>query len=264
LVVIGALLLPTQPSWSAELLSSYSYGSFYSASGQGTQFDSGSDSTTNNAPLSHTSALVPEVSVFVQSDFGVQKVEVTSARFGGGNEPFQGGGGQVNSRWVDTFVIEGGVGTGIATFQVQIDGDIQLSPLSSDPFAQIFLNAHSNTFGVQYNRTVGRGQTGETWQGTSFTNGILTREFEFTYGSPFTIQSDVNIQGQDGGLALFGSTVLAGFVLPSGATLATDSGASYAPLVAVPEPSSWLLTVSGLSILALALQRRRLRRPIVQ
>ena len=99
--------------------------------------------------------------------------------------------------------------------------------------------------------------TGETWSGSSFESGVLTRTFEFTYGSPFTIQSDLNVQGQDGGLALFGSTIVADFLLPAGATLVADSGALYSPIAtAVPEPPVVLLTFLG-GLAAFVLKRRR-------
>lgn len=245
------LLVFSTSSGSAELLSSYSYDSFYSAPGQGTLFDTGSDSTSTTQPLTHTSIVAPAaLTVFVQSDFGVQKAAIASARFGGGTEPFQGGGGQVNSRWIDTFQINGGIGSATAVYQMRIDGTLSLSGLSSLPSARVELRALSNAFsGFSYARLIGVGTDVETWQGTSYASGILIREFQFTYGVPFVIQSDLLLGGADGGIASFGSTILAGFIVPAGAVLSSESGAAYAELSPIPEPSAMLLSAAGLALL---------------
>ena len=253
-------LLPiASPTWAAELLSSYSYDSFYGASGQGTQFDTGSDSTNTAQPLAHTSTVAPAaLSLFVQSDFGVHKGSITSARFGGGTEPLQGGGGQANSRWVDTFQLSGGTGSATAIYQMRIDGSLSFSALSSLPLAQVDLRARSNAFeGVVYRRSIGRGTDQETWSGTSYVDGILQREFEFTYGIPFTIQSDLLVNGQDGGIATFASTILAGFILPAGAVLASESGAQYPSLSPIPEPPTWLLCIASFGFFIARIREKR-------
>jgi hypothetical protein len=246
--VLVALLGLVQPA-QAQLVSAVTYSSVQ----DGDFFES----TATSQQLSFASARSPDlISAFVQTNYGVQRAQVRSAWFGSGRD-LQAGGGNINSQWTDSFIISGGVGTGVATYQVLIDGNLEFSPLSFQPSASIILRVRGLVpAATNYVKTIGLAGDSETWQGTSFTNGVLTRDFEFTYGSPFQIQNDLVLGGGQGGLALFGSTVVAGMVLPDGASLTTGSGALYAPIVAVPVPPGYALMLSGLAVIGLALRRK--------
>lgn len=261
-IVAGFLiaLIGVQPGRAAELLSSYSYNSGYSVSGMGTLQEQGDDSTDTSARLSFASSLVPQINGFVETAYGVQRASVHTVNYGGGAEPLQNGNAQTKSRWTDTFTILGGVGLGTAVLQMSIDGDVQVSPLNRGAqLAGVVLNVVSSRgVGMQYHRNEHYDPAGsfETWHGTSFVNGVLTREFSFVYGEPFAIWSDLVVQAQEGGIANFGSTIVAGLLLPNGATLTTESGGLYAPIPGVSEPATYALSLVGLGVVVVG--RRRL------
>lgn len=252
---VALVLTPAGISGAATLSSSYNSNVTYSYPGLGTVNDVGSDSTNTNASLTRTSQLQAEFSLFVQSDFGVNKIEITTARYGPG---VVASGATANSFWDDTFVVSGGVGTGTATFQERIHGDLQLSALSSSPFASIRLIVRIPIAaqGISYSESIGR-QVSHSWSGTSFVNGILTRDFQFTYGIPFTIQSELSASVQDGGIAHFGSTILAGLILPAGATVVSESGKLYSELAPIPEPRTYLLLLAGLGLISYVTRHRK-------
>lgn len=228
------------------------------------QLDSSNNSVATNQPLSYVSDLIPGNSVFVQSDYGLNRIQIATTRVDRPNT--EQGFGTVSdkgsalawSEWLETFVMSGGAfGTkGHAVFQTQIDGYISQAAQAVHPYARLNLAVEgldasfSGGNAVTYERIFSEEENidSATWSADSFANNILTKSFEFTYGVPFSVYSVLSATAKDGGQVTYQNTVRAGFVLGPNQVLTAFSGTSYPELTAVPLPPAFWLFASSLMI----------------
>lgn len=177
------------------------------------------------------------------------------------------------SSWTDTFTIQGGTGVGTASAIVALhghaathygaNGDIWYGNSSFETFgrsgygfAQYGLDIRYDTLptGVdaEYNQPI-------RWEQSYFPptvpgsvlespipHDILTGNFVFEYGVPFSLSSYLTLSGYNGITVDFDHTAtLSYFDLPEGASLESGSGHLYATS-AVPVPAAVWLFGSGL------------------
>jgi hypothetical protein len=183
------------------------------------------------------------------------------------------GWGYAFSAWSDGFVVNGGSGTGILNFSVQLHGtlfdeDAVFALIMSDnpdafspaSIAEDAFNGFTNIPGTAPVLLVEVAETQEATPGPgvySFPLGSVDETFNvnvpFTYGQTFYLASvlDITAQGDFYNSANFGITA------PVGASITSLSGTSY-PAAAVPEPETYAMLLAGLGLVGFAARRRAL------
>jgi hypothetical protein len=185
------------------------------------------------------------------------------------------------SSWSDLFVITGGTGVDVASVDILLSG-----------FAETRYGANGDVWYAAGLQDYGTGGSGTARYGLDidyaslpegvdeeYSNpirweenysppvpayvqtsgplpGTLTGTFVFEYGVPFSLTSSLGVSGYSQITIDFDHTAsLSQFVLPSGASLTSDSGHLY-PVSVVPEPAPAWLLASGLLVLAGASRER--------
>jgi hypothetical protein len=181
------------------------------------------------------------------------------------------GWGYAFSAWSDGFVINGGSGTGILNFSVQLHGTLFAEDaiytliMSDNPdafspasIAADAFNGFENIPGTAPVLQVEVDATPDFTPGPgvySFPLGSIDETFSvsvsFTYGQTFYLASvlDITAQGDFYNSANFGISA------PVGASIASLSGTPY-PTVAVPEPETYAMLLAGLGLVGFAARRR--------
>jgi len=168
-----------------------------------------------------------------------------------------------SATWSEWFVISGGVGDGMASFESLFEGKLT-SVKNGD--ARYSLNIDYSTGIACANVVIACGESDLSQSVFSEDSGLsdkgktrLSRdiegEFTFAYDQPFQLSATLNVAAANGGTANFSLNALgSGLVLPDSAYLMSAAG--YAALQAVPEPETYAMLLAGLGLVGFAARRR--------
>jgi len=201
------------------------------------------------------------------------------------------------SAWEELYQIGGGTGTGTFTGTIHIDGslagittgnggasiDWSLRSFSNQVVASVY--AYYDAGSDHWNKSV---YSDGLWtytdgNGTLTINEDVIGSYSFTYGTALYLKSELSTSISGNGAADFSNTVqFTGMQLPQGSTVyvmsgaaASDYGISFAGNgsgticqnlacatgggLPIPEPETYALLLSGLSVIAWVARRRRSR-----
>ena len=161
--------------------------------------------------------------------------------------------------FVDRFLIEGGVGSGLMSVAWRFDGTVQTAgdpPL--DSFFRILAGYDGSLTSPEI--IVLDSFNPVPCCDVTLVHQSWTFAVPFEYGVPFAFESSlIGFVGRGGGLAS-GSARITGLGLPVDASLDAASDTIYPALTTVPEPMTLLLVGSGVVSLGTQRWRRRRRR----